>query len=234
MKTIGLIGGMSWESSLEYYRIINEEVKDRLGGFHSAKCIMYSFDFDEIVLLQQQNKWEELTNKMIEAGQRLNISGADFIVMCSNTMHIMAHDIASNTGIRVLHIAEATGEEILRKGMKKVGLIGTKFTMEGNFFKKVLKDKYNIEVIIPEDEEREIIHNVIYNELCKGQINVKSKEKFIKIINNLALKDVEGVILGCTEMPLLLGQQDVKIKIFDSTRIHAVSAVSLALQDYGL
>jgi aspartate racemase len=217
---------------LEYYRIINEEIKDRLGGFHSAKCIMYSFDFDEIVLLQQQNKWEQLTNKMIEAGQRLNISGADFIVMCSNTMHIMAHDIESNTGIRVLHIAEAAGEKILQRGMKKVGLIGTKFTMEGNFFKKVLKDKYNIEVVIPEDDDREIIHNVIYNELCKGQINMASKEKFINIINNLALKDIEGVILGCTEMPLLIGQEDVKIEIFDSTRIHAVKAVSLALKDY--
>jgi len=229
MKTIGLIGGMSWESSLEYYKIINETVKIKLGGLHSAKCLMYSVDFAEIEALQHQNKWDELTDIMVSSAENLKNGGADFIVICTNTMHKMANDIENKAGIKVLHIAEVTGKKIVQKGMKKVGLLGTKFTMEQDFYKKVLIDKFNIDVIIPDESEREIVHDVIYNELCKGIINDVSKEKFIKIINNLSLNGAEGVVLGCTEIPLLINQEDVNITVFDTTTIHAISAVEFAL-----
>lgn len=229
MKTIGLIGGMSWESSLEYYRIINETAKLKLGGLHSAQCVMYSVDFQEIVLLQHQNKWEELTNIMINAAEKLKSGGADFIIICTNTMHKMASDIENKVGIKVLHIAEVTGEKIIQKGIRKVGLLGTKFTMEQDFYKGILKEKFNIDVVIPDENEREIIHEIIYNELCKGIINEESKEKYKKIISNLALRGAEGIILGCTEIPLLIKQEDVNIPVFDTTTIHAISAVEFAL-----
>ncbi|MBU3093765.1 aspartate/glutamate racemase family protein [Clostridium sp. CF011] len=229
MKTIGLIGGMSWESSLEYYRIINETAKLKLGGLHSAQCVMYSVDFQEIELLQHQNKWQELTNIMVNTAEKLKNSGADFIVICTNTMHKMASDIENKVGIKVLHIAEVTGEKIIQKGMKKVGLLGTKFTMEQDFYKKILEEKFNIDVVIPDENEREIVHEVIYNELCKGIINEGSKEKYKKIISNLALRGAEGIILGCTEIPLLIKQEDVNIPVFDTTTIHAISAFEFAL-----
>lgn len=229
MKIIGLIGGMSWESSLEYYRIINETAKLKLGGLHSAKCLMYSVDFEEIEVLQHQNKWDELTNIMIDAAEKLKNGGADFIIICTNTMHKMASDIEARVGIKVLHIAEVTGEKIIQKGMKKVGLLGTKFTMEQDFYKKVLKDKFNIDVVIPNENEREILHEIIYNELCKGVISEDSREKYKKIINNLSLNGAEGVVLGCTEIPLLIKQEDVNIPVFDTTTIHAISAVEFAL-----
>lgn len=231
LKTIGLIGGMSWESSIEYYRIINETVKSKLGGLHSAHCLMYSLDFEQIEILQHQNKWDELTNIMINSAEKLKNAGADFIIICTNTMHKMASDIENQAGIKVLHIAEATGKEIVKKRIKKVGLLGTKFTMEQDFYKKVLKDKFNIDVIIPEKNEREIIHDIIYNELCKGIINKVSRDKYIEIINNLALNGAKGVVLGCTEIPLLISKDDVDIPIFDTTTIHAVSAVEFALNE---
>ena len=230
MKTIGLIGGMSWESSLEYYRMINETVKSKLGGLHSAKCLMYSVDFEEIEVLQHQNKWDELTNIMVNSSEKLKNGGADFIVICTNTMHKMARDIENRVGIKVLHIAEVTGEKIIKKGIKKVGLLGTKFTMEQDFYKKVLKEKFDINVVIPDENEREIVHSVIYNELCKGIINSDSKKQYINIINNLASNGAEGVVLGCTEIPLLIKQADANIPVFDTTTIHAVSAVEYALK----
>ncbi len=230
MKTIGLIGGMSWESSLEYYKIINETTKLKLGGLHSAKCLMYSVDFQEIEQLQHQDKWDELTEIMVKSAEKLKNGGSDFIIICTNTMHKMASDIEDRVGIKVLHIAEVTGEKVIEKGMKKIGLIGTKFTIEGDFYKKVLKDKFNIDVVIPDEADRQIIHEVIFEELCKGIINETSKEKYKDIINNLVLKGVEGVILGCTEIPLLIKQKDVSIPIFDTTKIHAISAVEFALE----
>lgn len=233
MKTIGLIGGMSWESTLEYYKILNETVKLKLGGLHSAKCLIYSVDFEEIEKLQHEDRWEELTNIMIATAQRLKNGGAEFIVICTNTMHKMADDIEKNVGIKVLHIAEATGKKVVEKGIKKVGLLGTKFTMEGDFYKKVLKKIFDIDVVIPDENEREIVHDIIYNELCKGEINQTSKEKYKKIINNLAGKGAEGVILGCTEIPLLIKQEDTNIAVFDTTTIHAVSAVEFALANQG-
>ena len=229
MKTMGLIGGMSWESSLEYYRIVNETVKEKLGGLHSCKCLMYSVDFGVIEALQHQNKWDELTKLMIEAAQNLKHGGADFIVICTNTMHKMAPEIETATGLNVLHIADFTGAAISKDQIQKVGLLGTRFTMEGDFYKKRLKDNYAIEVIIPEDADRQIIHDIIYNELCLGIIKDDSRQKYIDIINKLCANGAEGIILGCTEIPLLIKQSDVLIPVYDTTKIHAESAVDFAL-----
>ena len=229
MKTMGLIGGMSWESSLEYYRIVNETVKEKLGGLHSCKCLMYSVDFGVIEALQHQNKWDELTKLMIEAAQNLKHGGADFIVICTNTMHKMAPEIETATGLNVLHIADFTGAAISKDQIQKVGLLGTRFTMEGDFYKKRLKDNYDIEVIIPEDADRQIIHDIIYNELCLGIIKDDSRQKYINIINKLCANGAEGIILGCTEIPLLIKQSDVLIPVYDTTKIHAESAVDFAL-----
>lgn len=229
MKTMGLIGGMSWESSLEYYRIVNETVKEKLGGLHSCKCLMYSVDFGVIEALQHQNKWDELTKLMIEAAQNLKHGGADFIVICTNTMHKMAPEIETATGLNVLHIANVTGAAISKDQIQKVGLLGTRFTMEGDFYKKRLKDNYDIEVIIPEDADRQIIHDIIYNELCLGIIKDDSRQKYIDIINKLCANGAEGIILGCTEIPLLIKQSDVLIPVYDTTKIHAESAVEFAL-----
>ncbi len=229
MKTIGLIGGMSFESTLDYYRIINETMRLKLGKLHSAKCILYSVDFEKIEVLQHENKWDELTCIMIDIAKKLKNSGADFIVICTNTMHKMAKDIEEKAQIKVLHIAEATGKEIIKSKIKKVGLLGTSFTMEQDFYKKVLKDNFNIDVIIPNGEEREIIHKIIYDELCKGIINEESKDRYIKIINSLASNGAEGIVLGCTEIPLLIKQEDIDIPLFDTTTIHSISAAEFAL-----
>jgi len=230
MKTIGLIGGMSWESSIEYYRIINEEVQKKLGKSHSCSCIMYSFDFEPIKELQHQNKWKELTDIMIKTSQNLENAGADFIVICTNTMHIMAEDIEKNISIPVFHLVDAVADRIQNKKIKKVGLLGTKFTMEQDFYRKRLKKIHNIDVIIPNDEERNIIHSIIYNELIKGIIKKESRNKYKKIIKNLKKKGAQGVILGCTEIPLLIKQKDSPITVFDTSTIHAVKAVGFALK----
>ena len=220
---------MSWESSLEYYRISNEQVKEKLGGLHSAKSLMYSVDFYEIEKLQHQGNWSEATKLMIDAAQRLEKGGADFVVICSNTMHKMADDVQKSINIPLLHIADATAEKIRAKGIKKIGLLGTKFTMEEEFYKGRLIEKYGLEVLIPNEEDRKIVHDVIYNELCLGKINQPSKDQFIRIIDGLVGKGAEAVILGCTEIPLLVKQADVKVLLFDTTRIHAESAVEYSL-----
>ncbi|MBF4695968.1 aspartate/glutamate racemase family protein [Fusibacter ferrireducens] len=230
MKTIGLLGGMSWESSLEYYRIINEEVKLKLGGSHSAKCVMFSFDFHDVETLQHNGDWESLTKEMVTQAQNLKNAGAEFIVICTNTMHLMAPNIEQETGLKVLHIADVTGKSIKLKNLKKVALLGTKFTMEGDFYKAVLKDKHDIDVIIPNESDRQIVHDIIYNELVVGIINPESKLQYAKIIEKLASDGAEGVILGCTEIPLLIQQQDVSIPVFDTTEIHSKAAVSFALE----
>jgi aspartate racemase len=229
MKTIGLIGGMSWESSLEYYRVINETVKEKLGGFHSAKSIMYSVDFEEVEKLQHQGKWEEATRLMIDAAARIEKAGADFIVICTNTMHKMAGEVQKSIKIPLLHIADVTAEKIKAQGLKKIGLLGTKFTMEEDFYKGRLQEKYGLEVIIPDEEERQVIHQILYDELCLGEIKRLSKDKFQKIIGHLVAKGAEGIILGCTEIPLLVEQEDYDIPLFDTTRIHAKAAVEYAL-----
>ena len=228
MKTIGLLGGISWESSLEYYRIINEEVRKRLGESHSAKCLLYSFDFFEIERLQNENKWDELECIIVKEALNLKNAGADFIVICANTTHLYAKNIEEKAGIEVVHIVDAVGRKINLEGLSKVELLGTKYTMESEFYKNILKEKYNIDVIIPNIDEREIIHKIIYDELVKGILSEESKDKYIEIIKKI---DAEGVILGCTEIPLLIKQEDVAIPVFDTTTIHAISAVDYALDD---
>ncbi|MBI9054910.1 MAG: aspartate/glutamate racemase family protein [Bacteroidales bacterium] len=231
MKTIGLIGGMSWESSLEYYRILNEKVKSELGGLHSAKTILFSVDFEQIKILQHEGNWNELTEIMIDAAQSLEKAGADMIVICTNTMHKMANEVQNSINLPLLHIADATAHSIKDKKLRKVGLLGTKFTMEQEFYKNRLIDKHHIDVVIPNDNDRDIIHKIIYNELCLGNIKDASKKEYIRIINNLIEQGAEGVILGCTEIPLLIKQEDVTIPIFDTTTIHAEMAVLEALKE---
>jgi aspartate racemase len=230
MKTIGLIGGMSWESSLEYYRIINEEVKRKLGGLHSAKILMYSVDFEEIEKVQHQGKWDEATKLMIEAARRLEKGGVDFVVICSNTMHKMSGEVQKNIGIPLLHIGDATAEKIKEASFKKVGLLGTRFTMEEDFYKGRLIGRYGLEVVLPDEKGRQIVHDIIYKELCLGVIKPSSKDQFCEIIQNLVRDGAEGIILGCTEIPLLIKQEDVKVPLFDTTRIHAESVVEYALK----
>jgi aspartate racemase len=230
MKTIGLIGGMSWESSLEYYRIINQQVKKRLGGLHSAKSLMFSVDFDEIEKLQHQGKWSEATEIMIDAAKRVEKGGADFVVICTNTMHRMADDVQSSIKIPLLHIADATAEKIKDRGLRKVGLLGTKFTMEQDFYKGRLVINHGLDILVPDERERLIIHEIIYTELCLGKIDQGSKSKFVAIINRLITNGIEAVILGCTEIPLLVRQEDITVPLFDTTRIHAESAVEYALK----
>lgn len=231
MKTIGLIGGLSWESSREYYRIINEDVKKRLGGLHSAKCIMYSFDLEDIAKLQREGKWAESTKLMVDAAQRLELAGADFIVICTNSMHKVFDEMQKSVKIPILHIVDVTAEKIKKMGIKKVGLLGTKYTMEEDFYKGRLLKKHGIEVIIPDEKERQIVHDVIYSELCIGKINNASREEFKKIIANLVKNGAEGVILGCTEIPLLIKQEDCKVPLFDTTEIHAKAAVEYAFNN---
>jgi aspartate racemase len=230
MKTIGLIGGMSWESSAEYYRIMNQTVQQRVGGLHSAQCILYSFDFQEIEQLQHQGKWEKLTELMISAARRLEGAGAELIVICTNTMHKMAEEVQSSVRIPLVHIADATAKAIIEKGLDKVALLGTRFTMEEDFYKKRLREKHKLEVIIPPENDREVIDHVVYGELCRGIMQQSSKEQFKAIIRALASNGAEGVILGCTEIPLLIGQQDAEIPLFDTTKIHAQAAVEMALE----
>lgn len=229
-KTIGLIGGMSWESSAVYYKIINQEIKKSLGGVHSAKSLMYSADFGEIALLQHNGEWDKLAELMIAAAQRLENGGADFIVLCTNTMHKLADEITGKVKIPLLHIADATAEAIKNSKIKKVGLLGTKFTMEHDFLKGRLKDSHNIETIIPDEEQREIVHKIIYEELVKGVIKDGSRQAYLEIIDDLNEKGAEGIILGCTEISQLITSGHTKHDLFDTTEIHAKKAVELSLK----
>lgn len=230
MKTIGLIGGMSWESSLEYYRIINEQVKEKLGDLHSAKSLMYSLNFAEIEKLQHQGKWDKLTSLMIKAAQNLENGGADFVLICTNTMHKMADDVQDNINIPLLHLVDTTADKIKQNRLRKVGLLGTNFTMEEDFYKGRLMNKYGLDVIVPNENDRQIIHQVIYQELCLGNIKKSSKDQYIEIINKLIESGAEAVILGCTEIPLLIQQEDVKVPLYDTTTIHAEAAVEYSLK----
>lgn len=231
MKTIGLIGGMSWESSVEYYRIINETVRERLGGQHSAQSLMYSVDFHEIEKLQHEGRWDAAGRIMIDAAHRLQSGGADFIVLCTNTMHKLAADVVQNVTIPLIHIADATAERVKSAGLRHVGLLGTRFTMEEDFYKGRLTDKFGLSVIVPNEPERQTIHEVIYDELCVGKILEDSKRKYLSIMNSLEARGAEGFILGCTEIGLLIKADDSQLPVFDTTRIHAEKAVELALSE---
>ncbi len=231
MKTIGLIGGMSWVSSAEYYRLINERVKEKLGGLHSAKNVMLSVDFDELEALQRAEDWGEMTRMMIDAAQRLETARAGLIVICANTMHKVADDVQKAVGIPLIHIVDATGGRIRAAGMTRVGLLGTRFTMEDDFYRGRLAEKYGLDVLIPDEDERRLVHAVIYEELCLEDVRQESKKRFVEIIDRLSSRGAEGVILGCTEIPLLIKQADVDVPLFETTRIHAEAAVDYALAD---
>jgi aspartate racemase len=231
LKTIGLIGGMSWESSAVYYKIINQEMKKRLGGVHSCKSLMYSVDFGEIAALQHDGDWNKLADIMIDAAQRLDKGGADFIVLCTNTMHKLADDITANVGIPLFHIADATAAYIKKENTNKVALLGTKFTMEQDFLKGRLLDLHSIQTIIPNDDQRAIIHRIIYDELVKGIITESSRNAYLEIIDDLIKQGAEGIILGCTEISLLITPELTAHQLFDTTLIHALGAVDFALNE---
>lgn len=230
MKTIGLIGGMSWESSLEYYRIINETVKARLGGLHSADCLMYSFDFAEIEHLQAAGAWEEAAGRMIEAAQRLERGGAACVVICTNTMHRMADDVQATVNIPLIHIADPTAEAVRQQGLSTVGLLGTIYTMEQDFYKSRLIHKHSLNVVIPDRDSRQMVNRVIYDELVRGMIRPQSQEAFVRVLHDLAASGAQGVILGCTEIGLLIKPEDSPLPVFDTTRLHALAAVDFALR----
>ncbi|MGE1563558.1 aspartate/glutamate racemase family protein [Pantoea septica] len=230
MKTIGLIGGMSWESTALYYRILNEEVKLALGGLHSARVVLYSLDFDEIEKLQSAGRWDEAGLMLAQAAQGLSRAGADFLVLATNTMHKVAPQIEQAVALPLLHIADATAQRIHDKGLKKVGLLATRFTMEEPFYRRRLTDKGGLDVITPEKEDRDFVHRVIYQELCQGVINPESRARFREIMAMLAMQGAEGIILGCTEIAMLVTVDDASVPLFDTTQIHAQWAVQEALK----
>ncbi len=229
MKTIGLIGGMSWESSIEYYRIINEFTHSRLGRLHNARSLMYTVDFDEIEILQRENRWAELDEVLADAALRLQKGGADFIVICTNTMHKSVPRISQVVSLPILHIADATARRVKAAGIDRIALLGTRYTMEEDFYKGRLINDYGLEVLIPEKEERDEIHRVIFEELVVGKTLPSSREYYLQVIDRLVKSGAQGVILGCTEIGLLVKETDRSIPIFDTTRVHAETAVDMAL-----
>lgn len=229
MKTIGMLGGMSWESTASYYKAINEGIKAELGGLSSAKICLYSVNFEEIEKLQHQGRWNETALILTQAAKAVEAGGADFLIICTNTMHKVASEIEAEISIPILHIADATAKKLVSDGVKKVGLLGTRFTMEQDFYKSRLTDKFEIEVIVPNADSQTIVHDIIYDELCRGIITATSREQYLNIISELYKSGAEAVILGCTEIALLVQQQHTNIPLYDTTEIHALEAVQLAL-----
>lgn len=229
MKTIGLLGGMSWESTAGYYRAINEGVNRALGGLHSAEIVMVSVDFDPIEKLQREGDWDSAGEILTHAAKSIQNAGADFLLLCTNTMHKVAPQIEAGIDIPLLHIADATAEVLIEAGVKTVGLLGTAFTMEEDFYKGRLTEQHDLKVIVPEPEDRETVHRVIYQELCLGEIKSESKSEYLRIIDNLAARGAEAVILGCTEIGMLVTQKDTNVRLFDTTVIHSAKAVEYAV-----
>ena len=230
MKTIGLIGGMSWESSALYYRLINRGIQQRLGGLHSAQLIMYSVDFAPIEALQHAGDWDAAASLLIDAARRLEAGGADFFLIGTNTMHRVAEEICAEVDIPLLHIADATGEVLQLDSVRRIGLLGTAFTMELDFYKDRITRNFDIEVVVPELHDRQMVHDIIYQELCQGQIEPESREVYLAIIDRLAEQKIDGIILGCTEIGMLIEQSHTAVKLYDTTAIHAQQAVALALE----
>lgn len=230
MKTIGLIGGMSWESTIPYYRHINETIKHHLGGLHSAKVVLFSVDFQDVERLQMKGDWDAAGELLSHAAQRLEAAGADFIVICTNTMHKVYDQIVAAVSIPLCHIADATAGVIQQQGIKKVGLLGTRFTMEQDFYKGRLSEQHHIQVVVPDEAEREIVHQVIYQELCLGKINHESRKAFSQIMQRLVDNGAQGIILGCTEIGLLVSEQDASVPLYDTAKIHAVQAAEISLK----
>jgi aspartate racemase len=231
VKTIGLIGGMSWESTRTYYSAINQGIKQALGGLHSAKIAMVSLDFAEIENLQRLGKWTETGDLLVTSAQQVEAAGADFIVLCTNTMHKVVDQIEAAVTIPILHIADAIASEMKAAGISKVGLLGTKFTMEQDFYKGRLQQMHSIDVIVPNEDDQLVVHNVIYQELVLGVVNNESRQRYIEIITKLSEQGAQGVILGCTEIALLVEQNDTSVLLFDATGIHSQAAVEIALAD---
>ncbi len=231
MKAIGLIGGMSWESTVPYYRQINETIKARLGGLHSARLVLYSVDFHDIEALQRAGDWQGAGEILAQAARSLEAARADFLVLCTNTMHKLAPTIEASVSIPLLHIADATAGEVLQAGHSVVGLLGTRFTMEQAFYRDRLTEKHGLQVVVPDAEDRAIIHRVIYDELCLGMVRAESRQEFRRIMNDLARQGAQAVILGCTEITLLVGAEDCAVPLFDTTAIHARAAAERALED---
>lgn len=229
MKVIGLLGGMSWESTALYYRILNQQVKQRLGGLHSAQLVLYSVDFQPIEQLQAAGEWQQAGEMLAAAAQNLERAGAQFIVLCTNTMHKVAPQISAAVSVPLLHIADATGRRIQQAGLRKVGLLATRFTMEQAFYRGRLEQQFNLQVIVPEEEDRALVHQVIYHELCLGTINPASRQRYRQIMQQLVDQGAEAIILGCTEIILLVDDSDASVPLFDTTLIHAEEAVNQAL-----
>lgn len=231
MKVIGLIGGMSWNSSLEYYRLINEMVSRKLGGLHSARVVLYSLDFEEIERAQQESRWEDATGILAKAAMALEQAGADFLLICTNTMHKVADAVGKTTGLPILHIVDATGSAIREQGLRNVGLLGTRFVMEEQFYRDRLKKRFDIDLVVPVEDEQATVHRIIYDELCRGKIRDSSRQSCLDIIEKLIERGAEGIVLGCTELPLLIRPGDVQVPVFDTMRLHAEAAVELALSE---
>ncbi|MCF2921957.1 aspartate/glutamate racemase family protein [Pseudoalteromonas sp. APAL1] len=230
MKTIGLIGGMSWESTQSYYQLLNQGIKMKLGGLHSAKIVLVSLDFASIAALQQQQDWPQMAEILIKAAKQVEAAGADYLLICTNTMHKLAEQVQAAVAIPLLHIADAVGENLIQHNFKKVALLGTQFTMEQDFYKQRLADKFAIDVLIPDVQGRETVHRIIYDELCKGIIKPESKAEYLTIIDNLTQQGAEAVILGCTEIGLLVQQSDTSIPLLDSTAVHCAMALENSLK----
>ncbi|MCG6401729.1 aspartate/glutamate racemase family protein [Vibrio fluvialis] len=229
MKTIGMIGGMSWESTLSYYKAINEGIKAALGGLNSAQICLYSVNFEPIEKLQHEGKWDETAQLLVQAAKSVEAGGADFLLICTNTMHKVAPEIEAQISIPILHIADATAKQLQQDGIERVGLLGTRFTMEQEFYKGRLQQQFGIDVLIPDAEQRQQVHRVIYEELCLGTIRPESRAQYIEIVEDLHRRGVQAVILGCTEIALLIQQHDTDVPLYDTTKIHAEQAVQLAL-----
>ena len=230
MKVLGILGGMSWESTLTYYRLLNEHVKQRLGGLHSAKMVLYSVDFAEVEALQQGNQWDEAGALLAEAAYNLEKAGAEGLLIATNTMHKVAGHIAARITVPLLHIADATGELLRAQGLTKVGLLGTAYTMEQDFYKQRLVEGFGLSVCIPQAADRAEVHRIIFEELCRGEMRAASRRCLVRVAEGLGAEGAQGIILGCTELGLLLRQEDVQIPLFDTTRIHALAAVDWALR----
>jgi amino-acid racemase len=229
VRVIGLIGGMSWESSAEYYRIINRTTRDRLGPLHSALSLLYTVDFHDIERMQQEGDWARAGTVLADAARRLERGGAECVVLCTNTMHKVAAAIEAAVAIPLLHIADAAGRKVVARGIRRVGLLGTRFTMEESFYKGRLADMFGLTVLVPDEPDRDIVHRVIYDELCQGRIRPESKAEYTRILRRLADDGAEAVILGCTEIMLLVGEGDSPLPLFDTTTLHAAAAVDFAL-----
>lgn len=232
MKLLGFIGGMNWQSTAEYYKTINNLINQKLGGNHSARLIVYSVDFEEILALEMQNNWDLIKEKMAEISESLEKAGAEGLVICSNTMHLIAEDLEKVTNIPLINVIDATAEEIKKNGINSVGLLGTKFTMEGEFYKNRLRERHGLRVLVPSSNDIDIINNIIYKELAYGRINLSSKEEIKRIVEELIIDGAEGIILGCTELPMIIYPNEVDVPLFDTLKIHMLAAMNFSLNDY--